>query len=67
MHKLHLITNSACIVLLIDRFYSASTTPWWQINLDVEVYKILKGMEHVPNIFMSFDKYIFLEVLNILI
>ncbi len=28
---------------------------------------ILKGMEHVPNIFMSFDKYLFLEVINILI
>ncbi len=27
----------------------------------------LKGMEHVPNIFMSFDKYLFLEVINILI
>ncbi len=27
----------------------------------------LKEMEHVPNIFMSFDKYLFLEVINILI
>ncbi len=27
----------------------------------------IKGMEHVPNIFMSFDKYLFLEVINILI
>ncbi len=27
----------------------------------------LKGMEHVPNIFMSFHKYLFLEVINILI
>ncbi len=26
-----------------------------------------KGMEHVPNIFVSFDKYLFLEVINILI
>ncbi len=24
-------------------------------------------MEHVPNMFMSFDKYLFLEVINILI
>ncbi len=24
-------------------------------------------MEHVPNIFMSFDKYLLLEVINILI
>ncbi len=23
-------------------------------------------MEHVPNMFMSFDKYLFLEVINIL-
>ncbi len=28
---------------------------------------VFKGMEHVPNIFMSFDKYLFLEVINILI
>ncbi len=28
---------------------------------------VLKGMEHVPNIFISFDKYLFLEVINILI
>ncbi len=27
----------------------------------------LKGMEHVPNIFMTFDKYLFIEVINILI
>ncbi len=27
---------------------------------------LLKGMEHVPNIFMSY-KYLFLEVINILI
>ncbi len=27
----------------------------------------LKGIEHVPNIFMSFDKYLFLEVINIFI
>ncbi len=27
----------------------------------------LKGMEHVPNIFLSFDKYLFLKVINILI
>ncbi len=30
-------------------------------------YHCIKGMEHVPNIFMSFDKYLFLEVINILI
>ncbi len=28
---------------------------------------IFKGMEHVPNILMSFDKYLYLEVINILI
>ncbi len=27
----------------------------------------IKGMEHDPNIFISFDKYLFLEVINILI
>ncbi len=27
----------------------------------------IKGMEHVQNIFISFDKYLFLEVINILI
>ncbi len=32
-----------------------------------ETWRVFKGMEHVPNIFMSFDKYLFLEVINILI
>ncbi len=32
---------------------------WWDMYI--------KGMEHVPNMFMSFDKYLFLEVINILI
>ncbi len=36
-------------------------------NLDNAFSAVLKGMEHVPNIFMSFDKYLFLEVINILI
>ncbi len=31
------------------------------------VDSVIKGMEHVPNLFMSFDKYLFLEVINILI
>ncbi len=31
------------------------------------IWLIIKGIEHVPNIFMSFDKYLFLEVINILI
>ncbi len=30
------------------------------------LYIDIKGMEHVPNIFMSFDKYLFLEMINIL-
>ncbi len=30
-------------------------------------FDLVKGMEHVPNILMSFDKYLFLEVINILI
>ncbi len=33
---------------------------------DIHVRPV-KGMEHVPNIFMSFDKYLFLEVINIVI
>ncbi len=33
----------------------------------ITFYIHIKGMEHVPNIFMSFDKYLFLEVINILI
>ncbi len=28
---------------------------------------VFKGIEHVPTILMSFDKYLFLEVINILI
>ncbi len=35
--------------------------------LQVNFMTCIKGMEHVPNIFMSFDKYLFLEVINILI
>ncbi len=35
---------------------------------NIDCVKIeLKGMEHVRNIFISFDKYLFLEVINILI
>ncbi len=37
------------------------------IDNQLEKQQKLKGMEHVPNIFMSFDKYLFLEVINILI
>ncbi len=36
-------------------------------NLNINTCTELKGMEHVPNIFMSFDKYLFLEVINILV
>ncbi len=39
-------------------------------HLDMIICSILytlKGMEHVRNIFISFDKYLFLEVINILI
>ncbi len=35
--------------------------------LMLKSHTLLKGMEHVPNIFISFDKYLFLEVINILI
>ncbi len=34
---------------------------------EVGKVSIVKGMEHIPNIFISFDKYLFLEVINILI
>ncbi len=37
------------------------------IQIEITIYKQFKGMEHVPNIFISFDKYLFLEVINILI
>ncbi len=36
-------------------------------NKDVVLAGDFKGKEHVPNIFMSLDKYLFLEVINILI
>ncbi len=38
----------------------------WFINV-VPFNKPFKGMEHVPTNFMSFDKYLFLELINILI
>ncbi len=43
--------------------------PFWTnpVNKLQQPTKQFKGMEHVPNIFMSFDKYLFLEVINILI
>ncbi len=28
------------------------------------MFIFIKGMEHVPNIFISFDKYLFLEVIK---
>ncbi len=37
------------------------------IKQHILALKKIKGMEHVPNIVMSFDKYLFLEVINILI
>ncbi len=36
-------------------------------NINTSNKCFLKGMEHVPNMFMSFDRYFFLEVINILI
>ncbi len=42
--------------------------PWLVAILNIfNTVLDVKGMEHVPNIFMSFDKYLFLEVINILI
>ncbi len=37
------------------------------VSIDGHKTRWFKGIEHVPNIFMSFDKYLFLEVINILI
>ncbi len=37
------------------------------IGARMQANRDIKGMEHVPNIFMSFDMYLFLEVINILI
>ncbi len=51
--------NWAQFVLYINGDYMYIGGLWLQLWL--------KGMEHVPNIFMSFDKYLFLEVINILI
>ncbi len=38
-----------------------------EIMAEFDKCNILKGMEHVPNMFMPFDQYLFLEVINILI
>ncbi len=48
------------IYLLVDLSFAS-------VDIFVVVGNKIKGMEHVPNIFMSFDKYLFLEVINILI
>ncbi len=41
----------------------------FQFSPTLYLYPIImfKGIEHVPNIFMSFDQYLFLKVINILI
>ncbi len=41
-------------VYYVCEMYSHSTFQASQHN-----WKYIKGMEHVPNIFMSFDKYLF--------
>ncbi len=47
---------------------TASFSPCDIIENCVDILaSILKGTKHVPNIFMSFDKYLFLEVINIVI
>ncbi len=38
-----------------------------QVMVNYFVTVEFSGMEHVPNIFISFDKYLFLKVINILI
>ncbi len=47
--------------------HSHSLSPNNERAYAVHSFKSLKGMEHVPNIFMLFNKYLFLEVINILI
>ncbi len=42
------------MVLLLILFYL----------INMYLSHLFKGMEHIPNIFMSFDKYLFLEVIN---
>ncbi len=36
-------------------------------HLSIGSITIVKGMENVPIMFMSFNKYLFLEVINILV
>ncbi len=48
---------------------AASMFPAYQLEgkLVLDECMYIKGMEHVPNIFMSFDNHLFLKVINILI
>ncbi len=53
-----LITDNS---IILHSIHTQST------SRNVQLLLLFKGIEHVPNIFMSFDKYFFLEVINILI
>ncbi len=56
------------ILLLIINIFKLSNSYNGIIKWFVDILLFsLKGMAHVPNMFMSFNKYSFLEVINILI
>ncbi len=65
------LTDSNIFEMNTNIYHSASEDYSILLNSDVDENEShgikFKGMEHVPNIFMSFDKYSFLEVINILI
>ncbi len=58
---------------ILWNIYKARCSIWqknagdWSLTALGRWWLYIKRMEHVPNIFMSFDKYLFLEVINILI
>ncbi len=54
--------NNLAPQYFVDHFNNISQN----YNTRSSTHGDIKGMEHVPNIFISFDKYLFLEVINIL-
>ncbi len=58
-------TNGSTVLIMI--LSVGSKQYQYELGENDDTPILSKGMEHVPNIFMAFDKYLFLEVMNILI
>ncbi len=66
-NRAFLLTRILAFMLSTCNIGNTSTNISFQLCMILVVQRFLKGIEHVPNMFMSFDKYLILEVINILI